>query len=202
MTHRHTDNPTAAAYRVGDPVQVQHRGHRTPGRIASIRRTAGGVRYDVATDPPPGATGAVVTIWTTTARTLSLSHVPAGAFPVPLPGHHDRLCWTPLGIRMGFTRRRSQRDQILAATARMTWTPMPTRAPYLDGPAVRAVVAALCRRDQIDRVGIAPVYDGAQLIGVGDAVGTRRLVLDRDTEAIHLLTVFADRPARDQPRVA
>ena len=102
---------------------------------------------------------------------------------------NDRLTWTALGVRMGFTREQPQRDGILEAIERMTWFAARARPRYLGGPAVRAIVTAVFHppHEQLCQVGIAPLPDGRQLIGLEDAVGTRSFLLDLDSEAIHLL---------------
>jgi hypothetical protein len=105
----------------------------------------------------------------------------------------DRLSWTALGIRMGFTSEQPQRDEILAAIDLMAWTLTPARPPYLDGPAVRAIVNAVFhhRRDQLRLVGVAQLNGGRQLIGLEDSLGTRSYVLDLDAEAIYVLAEFS-----------
>jgi hypothetical protein len=105
---------------------------------------------------------------------------------------NDRLTWTALGVRMGFTRKQPQRDRILDAAYRMTWIDPRARPAYLDGPAVRAIVTAIFhhRRDQLRLVGIAPLADGRQLIGLEDTLGTRSYLLDLDSEAIYVLAEF------------
>jgi hypothetical protein len=105
---------------------------------------------------------------------------------------NDRLTWTALGVRMGFTREQSQRDRILDAAGRMTWIEARVRPPYLDGPAVRAIVTAVFhhRCDRLRLVGIAPLSDGRQLIGLEDTLGTRSYLLDLDSEAIYVLAEF------------
>jgi hypothetical protein len=104
----------------------------------------------------------------------------------------DRLSWTALGVGMGFTSEQPQRDQILAAIDHMAWTQTPARPPYLDGPAVRAIVNAVFhhRRDQLRLVGVAQLNGGRQLIGLEDSLGTRSYVLDLDSEAIYVLAEF------------
>ena len=119
--------------------------------------------------------------------------------------HGERLIWTPLGVRMGFTSEPSQREEILAATEYMAWTDTPSRPPYLDGPAVRAIVAAAFhrRRDRIQRNGVAQLNDGRQLIGLQATGGGRSFVLDLDAEAIHVLVELPHLPfASHQSRVA
>ena len=102
---------------------------------------------------------------------------------------NDRLTWTALGVRMRFTREQPQRDRILDAVDRMTWIEAPARPPHVNGPAVRAIVTAILHRRhaQLRRVGIAPLPDGRQLIGLEDALGTRSYLLDLDSEAIQVL---------------
>jgi hypothetical protein len=104
----------------------------------------------------------------------------------------DRLSWTPLGVRMGFTSEQPQREEILAAIDLMTWTKIPARPHYLDGPAVRAIVNAVFhrRRAHLRLVGVAQLNGGRQLIGLEDSLGTRSYVLDLDSEAIHVLAEF------------
>lgn len=106
----------------------------------------------------------------------------------------DRLSWTALGTRMGFTRTASQRAEILAAIDDVTWIRTPARPPYLDSPAVRAIVNAVFhhRRDQLRLVGVAELSGGRQLIGLEDSLGTRSYVLDLvNGEAIYVLAEFA-----------
>jgi hypothetical protein len=105
----------------------------------------------------------------------------------------ERLCWTALGIRMGFTSQARQREEVLAAIDRMIWSPAADHPRYLDGQAVRAVVNAIFphRRDQLRRAGIAPLPGGRALIGLEDSLGTASYVLELGSEAIYLLTEFA-----------
>ena len=101
------------------------------------------------------------------------------------------LSWTVLGRRMGFTRARRQRDQILTAINQMTWTDAdPTL--HLEG-AVGAVIAATLghHRDRLRRIGVARLGAGRRLIGLQDDRGTRRFVLDLDSEAIYVLATAA-----------
>jgi hypothetical protein len=66
----------------------------------------------------------------------------------------DRLSWTALGVRMGFTSEQPQREEILDAIDRMTWVQTPARPPYLDGQAVRAIVTAVVQgRGQLYMLG-------------------------------------------------
>ena len=105
----------------------------------------------------------------------------------------DRLSWTALGVRMGFTSEQPQRDEILGAIDRMNWVQTPARPTYLDSQAVRAIVAAVFhhRRDQVRLVGSAQLNGGRQLIGLEDTLGTRSYVLDLDSEAIYVLAEFS-----------
>ena len=103
----------------------------------------------------------------------------------------QQLSWTVLGRRMGFTRARRQRDQILTAINQMTWTDAdPTL--HLEG-AVGAVIAATLghHRDRLRRIGVARLGAGRRLIGLQDDRGTRRFVLDLDSEAIYVLATAA-----------
>lgn len=101
----------------------------------------------------------------------------------------DRVTWTVLAVRMGFTREQPQRDRILDAVDQMTWIEARARPRHLDGPAVRAIVTAVFhhRRDQLRLIGVAPLADGRQLIGLEDTLGTRSYLLDLDSEAIYVL---------------
>ena len=110
-----------------------------------------------------------------------------------LSTYDERLSWTQLGVHMGYTAEESQREEILDAIERMTWTETPARPPYLDGPAVRAIVNAVFhhRRDQLHLVGVAQLNGGRQLIGLEDTIGTRSYLLDLDAEAIYLLAEFS-----------
>jgi hypothetical protein len=123
----------------------------------------------------------------------------------------ERLYWTTLGVRMGFTSEQTQRQEILAAIDRMTWTKTPTGPPYLDRPAVRAIVNAVFhRRDprrSLVRVGVAQLASGGQLIGLEDGSGIRNYVLDLDSEAIYVLAEFSHplttrQHATDHTRIA
>jgi hypothetical protein len=54
-------------HRVGDRVQVQHRGQAKPERISSIHRVNDGVEYVVHADPADpsgGGMGEVLNVWT------------------------------------------------------------------------------------------------------------------------------------------
>lgn len=112
----------------------------------------------------------------------------------------DRLSWTALAVRMGFTNEQAQRDEILAAIDRITWTPTHIRPPSLEGAVVRVVVHAVFhhRRDQLRRIGLAQLNGGRQLVGLEDSLGTRSYVLDMDSEAIYVLTQFA-KPSSGSP---
>lgn len=112
----------------------------------------------------------------------------------------DRLSWTALGVRMGFTSEQPQRDEILAAIDRMNWVETPARPHYLDSQAVRAIVNAVFhhRRDQLHLVGSAQLNGGRQLIGLEDSLGTRSYVLDLDAEAIYVLAEFSHPLTRHQ----
>ena len=92
---------------------------------------------------------------------------------------------------MGFTRARRQRDQILTAIDTMTWADADPALP-MDG-AVGAVIAAVLgqHRDRLRRIGLAPLAGGGRLIGLQDDRGTRRFVLDLDSEAIYVLATAA-----------
>jgi hypothetical protein len=116
----------------------------------------------------------------------------------------ERLSWTRLGVRMGFTAKEPQREEILAAIERMTWTETPACLPYLDGPAVRAIVNAVLhhRRDQLQLVGVAVLDGGRQLIGLQDTLGTRSFLLERGAEAIYVLAEFSHPLAHHEHRVA
>jgi hypothetical protein len=111
-----------------------------------------------------------------------------------LSTHDERLSWTQLGVHMGYTAEETQREEILDATERMTWTETTARPPYLDGPAVRAIVNAVFhhRRDQLHLIGVAKLNGGRQLIGLEDIIGTRSFLLDLDAEAIYVLAEFSE----------
>ena len=108
----------------------------------------------------------------------------------------DRLSWTALGQRMGFTSEHAQREEILDAIDRMNWVETPTRQTCLDSSitngVVRAIVMAVFhhRRDQLRLVGSAQLKGGRQLIGLEATLGTRSYVLDLDAEAIYVLAEF------------
>ena len=115
----------------------------------------------------------------------------------------DRLSWTALGVRMGFTSEQPQRDEILDAIDRIHWVETPARATCLDSQVVRAIVMAVFhhRRDQLRLVGSAQLNGGRQLIGLEDTLGTRSYVLDLDDEAIYVLAEFSH-PLTAEARVA
>ena len=121
-----------------------------------------------------------------------------------LSTHDERLSWTQLGVHMGYTAEESQREEILDAIERMTWTETPARPPYLDGPAVRAIVNAVFhhRRHQLHLIGVAQLNGGRQLIGLEDTIGTRSYLLDLDAETIYVLAEFSHPLTRQQHRVA
>ncbi len=122
-----------------------------------------------------------------------------------LTTHDQRLSWTQLGVHMGYTADEPQREEILDAINRMTWTDTPTRLPYLRGPAVRAIVNVVFhhRRDHLHLVGVAHLDGGRQLIGLEDTLGTRSYLLDLDAEAIYVLAEFSHPLAHhQQQRVA
>ena len=139
---------------------------------------------------------------TRTATTYPAPHraTAIGCSAVALHTDHDRLSWTRLGVRMGFTCDESQRLDILDGITRMAWTEPGTRHRYLGGPAARVIVRAILghRRDQLHRVGIARLDGGRRLIGLEHTPGTRSFVLDLDVEAVHLL----DQVNHRQPRIA
>lgn len=103
---------------------------------------------------------------------------------------------------MGFTGDESQRVAILDAITQMNWVTWtePSRPTYLGGPAVRAIARAIIghHRHRLRRVGIAQLAGGRRLIGLEDALATRRFLLDLGAEAIYVLDDFSSR----QPRVA
>ena len=103
----------------------------------------------------------------------------------------EQLSWTVLGRRMGFTSARRHREQILTAIDTMTWADADPTS-HMDG-AVGAVIAAILghRRDRLRRIGVARLGAGTRLIGLQDDRGTRRFVLDLDSEAIYVLATAA-----------
>lgn len=114
----------------------------------------------------------------------------------------ERLTWTVLGARMGYTSEQPQREEILDAIERMNWTQLsrrvtalqhPSVRPLLRGSAVRAIITAVFHRNRADLrlIGVAQLNGGRQLIGVEDRSGTRRYLLDLDSEAIHVLAEFS-----------
>jgi hypothetical protein len=106
----------------------------------------------------------------------------------------DRMAWTQLGVRMGFTRDENQREEILDGIRHMAWAETGARHHYPGGPAARAIArAVLGPRDRANRVGIARLEGGSRLIGLENALGTRSYVLDLDAEAVHLLDEFNHR---------
>ena len=123
-----------------------------------------------------------------------------GCSATALHTDNDRLSWTQLGIRMGFTRDDSQRLEIFEGIARMVWTEAGKRHGYLGGHAARSIARAILgpHPEQPYRVGIARLDARRQLIGVEHGPGTRSFVLDLDVEALHVLDDFNQR----QPRIA
>ena len=122
-----------------------------------------------------------------------------GCSSIALRPDEDRLAWTQLGVRMGFTRDENQRVEILDGIGHMAWAETAARDRYLGGPAARAVGrAVLGPRDRAHRVGIARLDSGRRLIGLENALGTCSYVLDLGAEAVHLLDEFNHR----QPRIA
>jgi hypothetical protein len=112
-------------------------------------------------------------------------------------GQPRQLCWIALGMRMGYTVDAPQRELILAAVARMSWTDQADAVPYLSGAAVRAILTTLFghRHRTLRRVGVAQLNGAQLLIGLEHRTGERAYLLDLDSEAIYVLT---DTP---QPRV-
>lgn len=110
-----------------------------------------------------------------------------------MTSHHTpgaQRSWTVLGARMGYTSDPPQRDLILAAVARMTWTDDIAAVPYLAGAAVQAVIRALVghHRHRLHRVGVAQLNGAQLLIGLEHRTGERDYLLDLDSEAVHVLT--------------
>jgi len=105
------------------------------------------------------------------------------------PAHGGRLAWTALGVRMGFAADRTQREQILTAVSRASWTDSPRCQERLDRPAVSAVAAAVLGHggERPHRVGIARM-GSRRLIGLEDTAGVRCWVLEVGCEAVHVLT--------------
>ena len=115
-----------------------------------------------------------------------------------------RLCWTALGKQMGYTSEPAQREQLLAAVARMTWTADVAAVPYLNGDAVRAIVAAVFgrRHRALRRVGVAQLNGRQLLIGLEHRDGERAYLLDLDSVAVYVLADTSQPPAQPQHRVA
>lgn len=104
------------------------------------------------------------------------------------PAACGRLAWTPLGVRVGFTADRAQREHILTAVSRASWTDSPCAQDRLTSPAVRAVAAVLGHRgERLRRVGIARM-GSRRLIGLEDTAGVCCWVLEQGCEAVHVLT--------------
>ena len=108
-----------------------------------------------------------------------------------------RHTWTPLARRLGVTRTAQQRREILYAAEQIDWTTgLDTCLGRLGGRAAQVLVAAIhdyCGME-LRLIGTATLPDGAQLVGLEHANGTRNYLLDLDVEAIHVLAE-APRPA-------
>jgi len=111
------------------------------------------------------------------------------------PAARGRLSWTALGVRVGFAADRAQREQILTAVSRASWTDSPGCQERLDRPAVSAVAAAVLghRGERLRRVGIARM-GSRRLFGLEDTAGVCCWVLEQGCEAVHVLTEL-DPPA-------
>jgi hypothetical protein len=134
---------------------------------------------------------------TRVASRYSSRHVAADTGCSGTARNSDRMAWTQLGVRMGFTRDQNQREEILDGIRQMAWAEIGARHRYLGGPAARAIFrAVLGPSDRARRVGIARLGGGRRLIGLENALGTRSYVLDLDAEAIHLLDEFNFRQSR------
>jgi hypothetical protein len=114
-----------------------------------------------------------------------------------------RLSWTHLGTHMGYTATQAQREAILAAIERMTWTTPPVR-PDDVGAAVCSVVRALTRHrfDQLRLLGVAQFTSGAHLVGLEDSLGGRRYLIDLGAEAIYVLAEYSPALAYLRQRAA
>ena len=73
MTATHTSTTTTLPWRVGDRVQIQHKGQPKPGRVSSIHHVNDGVEYVVRTDPRDGGMGEVLNIWTSSGSSSFLT---------------------------------------------------------------------------------------------------------------------------------
>jgi hypothetical protein len=93
------------------------------------------------------------------------------------------LSWTPLGRRLGITATAAQRERLLTAIHRMSWTENLASPAWRRRPAPRAVVAAIFngRLDQLRQVGEVAIGPGRQLIGLRDSHGTCSYVVEQDT---------------------
>lgn len=78
MTATQIVSTIVSTYQVGDRVEVQRKGHSTPGRISSIHRRDHGIEYVVHTDAADGGMGSVVNLWTTSGQSSFLRPAPAG----------------------------------------------------------------------------------------------------------------------------
>jgi hypothetical protein len=111
----------------------------------------------------------------------------------------QQLVWTAMGVRMGYTTEAPQREDILAAVARIVWQPAASTAVMFHSPAVQSVIAATMGRfwrRHLHRFGITQINGGRELVGVEDKHGTRHYVIDLDclSEAIHVLTYATATP--------
>ena len=195
MTTTQIGSKILPAHQVGDGAGTAQ-DQPKPGRISSIHHVNDGVEYVVRTDP---STAALAGPQHLTSWHLVVPDDP-GRCVMTLSTHDERLSWTQLGVHMGYTAQEPQREEILDAIACMTWTETPARPPYLDGPAVRAILNAVFhhRRDQLHLVGVARLNGGRQLIGLEDTIGTRSYLLDLDAEAIYVLAEFSHPLTRHQ----
>ncbi len=172
------------------------------GRICSVHRLPDGEwEYVVHTDRVDGRHSAIVNLRSDSPRR---SNVETTGERVSAPDDVGRT-WSKLAARMGYTSEEPQRQEILAAIARMSWTELGTDAAlpnFLDGQAVRAIVAAIYhrRRRQLRLAGVAQLNGGRQLVGVQGRNGERHFLLDMDAEAIHVLAEIA--PATSTRNVA
>ena len=76
------------------------------------------------------------------------------------PTHDNQLCWTQLGLRMGYTNTESRRKEILTAAGRMTWTETGARPSIDDRPAVHVVLNCVLYLNPALRFGVAPLPSG------------------------------------------
>jgi hypothetical protein len=109
--------------------------------------------------------------------------------PVTAARSNTQLAWTALARHMGITRTARQRALIRAALRDMEWTKdVVAVLDRLDGRSEAAsTILAAANSDPsepLQMVGITPLSDRGQLIGLQYASGYRSYLLDQGSEAV------------------